>query len=512
MTWLSGGDLARPTTMSCDVAVVGSGPAGATVARALASAGLRVLVLEAGPRVLPAQFERSAFGSMAATYRGLGATAALGAAPTPLVQGRMVGGSSPVNGAICWRLPRDVYDEWCGQDDAVAHGLPWPALEAATDEIEARLGVAPTDPAVAGPKNLLMARGAEALGLEHRPIRRNVRDCRGLGRCMQGCPEGHKQSVDLTLLGDAVQHGATVLSDAEVVELTVSRGRARGLQARTMGGARLTVQAGHAVVLAASAVQTPALLLRSGLRQGPVGHGFQGHPGVSMAGRFLEPVRMWEGATQGHEVIGLRHEGLKFEALGFDLTILAARLPGWGRAFADRLPELPHWVEWGVAVRSRTRGRVFSVLGRTVVRWSPSPRDLAQYRRGLRVLGELMLAAGAVEVAPGVRGAPPLLRDLAGLRALEQDGPRGAAAYPAVITHMFGTCRLGRDPRRSVVRPDLRHHHVDGLYVADSSVFPTNLGVNPQVPIMAVAALCARHVQGLSPLQSPPVPPCAPPT
>lgn len=507
MTWRDGRTLTQAESLTCDVLVIGSGPAGATVARALAMAGPRVLVVEAGPRILPADFERSAFGSMAASYRGLGATVALGAGPTPLVQGRMVGGSSPINGAICWRMPRDVYDGWCAQDPATAEGLPWRALESATDEIEARLGVAPTDPTVAGPKNLLLARGAQALGLEHRPIRRNVRGCRGLGRCMQGCPEGHKQSVDLTLLEDAVAHGATVLSSTEVLTLTCARGRAIGAQARAAGGGTVTVHASHAVVLAASAVQTPALLLRSGLRQGPVGHGFQGHPGVSMAGRFAEPVRMWEGATQGHEVTGLRHEGLKFEALGFDLTLLAARLPGWGRAFTERLAELPHWLEWGAAVRSQTHGRVHLVLGRPVVRWSPSARDLALYRRGLRVMGEMMFAAGAIEVAPGVRGASPILRDPAGLRRLEEEGPSAASAYPAVITHMFGTCRLGHDPRTSVVRPDLRHHHVDGLYVADSSVFPTNLGVNPQVPIMAVAALCARHIQGLDPHPLPMDPP-----
>jgi choline dehydrogenase-like flavoprotein len=64
----------------------------------------------------------------------------------------------------------------------------------------------------------------------------------------------------------------------------------------------------------------------------------------------------------------------------------------------------------------------------------------------------------------------------------------------AAVTHMFGTCRMGSDPERSVVGPDFRHHAVDGLYVADSSVFPSNLGVNPQIPVMAVATLCGRRV------------------
>ena len=83
------------------------------------------------------------------------------------------------------------------------------------------------------------------------------------------------------------------------------------------------------------------------------------------------------------------------------------------------------------------------------------------------------------------------------LRRLELHGPRHAAAYTAAITHMFGTARMGADPARSVVRPDFRHHHVDQLYVADSSVFPSNTGVNPQISIMALATLCARRVAGV---------------
>jgi choline dehydrogenase-like flavoprotein len=137
-----------------------------------------------------------------------------------------------------------------------------------------------------------------------------------------------------------------------------------------------------------------------------------------------------------------------------------------------------------------------------VVTFSPTAADVARYRRGLRVLGEMMLAAGAEFVSPGVRGAPPRVSSVRALEELERDGPRSPAAFSAAITHMFGTCRMGSSPRDSVVRPDFRHHAVDRLYVADSSVFPTNLGVNPQVPIMALAALCARRVLGVEPAAS----------
>lgn len=480
--------------LSADLVVVGSGPAGSSVAREAAAQGASVVVVEEGPWVQVEEFHLSTFSAMSALYRDMGASLTLGKAAIPYLQGRMVGGSSPINGAICWRMPRRVYDEWCAADPPLGEALPWEALESITGELESRLNVQPTDPQIAGPKNLLMAKGAEALGLEHRPIRRNVRGCQGLGRCMQGCPRGFKLSADATPLADAMAGGATVLSSVEARQVECSAGRASAVVGRAAGGGRVRVAARRAVVLAASAVQTPVLLLRSGLRHGPVGENFQCHPGVSMAGRFREPVRMWEGATQGHEVIGLCKQGLKFEVLGFDLTVLAARLDGVGAELARSIADLAHWLDWGVAVRAEARGRVRSVCGRTVVTYSPTVADVRQFRRGLRVAGDMMLAAGAEALIPSLRGFAPRPRTARDLAEFEQCGPRSASAFTAAITHMFGTCRMGSDPAANVVRPDFRHHAVESLYIADSSVFPTNLGVNPQIPIMAMATLCARRI------------------
>jgi len=497
MNHIDGRSLSSPLTLTTDVVIVGSGPAGAAAAREAVARGARVVVLEAGRWFEPGEHPRSAFDAMALLYRDMSASVVIGRAPMPYIQGKMVGGSSPINGAICWRLPRDVHEGWLRADPALGDALPWAVLEALTDELEERLHVRPTDPAVAGPKNLLMARGAEALGIEHRPIRRNVSGCEGSGRCIQGCPTGRKRSVDVTLLADALDGGATLISSVEAEGIEVDGAVAQGVRGLSASGARVRVVARQAVIVAASAVQSPVLLLGSGLRHGPVGQHFQCHPGVSMAGRFPDPVRMWEGATQGHEVIGLRGEGLKFEALGFGLGVLAGRLDGVGSTFARELDDLAHQLDWGVAVKAEAHGRVRRVAGRTVVTWSPTDRDVAKFRRGLRVLGEMMLAAGADHVAPGVRGFTPRTASVGDLIRLEQDGPTHPMAFTSAITHMFGTCRMGSDAAQNVVRPDLRHHTVERLFVADSSVFPTNLGVNPQLPIMAVATVCARRALGL---------------
>ena len=502
MNVVDGTQVGAVLQRTCDVVVVGSGPAGAAVARTCALAGASVVVVEEGPHVQPTEFTADAFSAMSHLDRDMGASVTWGRAPMPYLQGRAVGGTSVVNGAISWRLPHDVWEEWAAADPQLGEAWDWSLLERITADIETDLGIAPTDPAVAGAKNLLMAKGAQELGLEHRPIARNVRGCEGLGRCLQGCPRGHKQSMERTYLPQACAHGAEILSRCAVQRLLLERGKAVGVAGHALdghgrAGARFEVRARRAVVLAASAVQTPLLLWRNGLRHGPVGDNFQAHPGAAMAGVFDEPVRMWTGATQGHEVIGLRREGIKFEALGFDMAILASRLPGVGADWAASIAQMAHWLDWGAAIRAQARGTVRPLGGKGVLlRYSLAPADVVKIRKGLAVLGEMMLAAGARYVVPGVHGWDAQVSDRNHMRALQERGPLDARSYTSAITHMFGTCRAGSDPGRSVVRPDFRHHTTEGLYVADSSVFPSNTGVNPQTSILALATLCGRAIVG----------------
>lgn len=494
LVYADGCQLGHDQTYECDVVVVGSGPGGAVAARALAGAGVDVMVIEEGPYVAPDEFPEDAFAALAALYRDMGLSLTKGRTRIPLLQGRVLGGSSAVNSAICWRLPSDVHDQWVADDSALAGALPWDDLEAATSGIERELAVAPTDPAVAGPNNLLMGLGADRLGLAHRPIHRNVAGCQGLGRCNRGCPIGAKLSMERSVLPDAVTLGARLCTSLRVDEI-IRRGDAVIGVAGTAGaGGRVRVLASRAVVLAASAIGTPALLIANGIRHGPVGRRFQCHPGVVVAGRFPEPVRAWTGATQGHEVLGLRDQGIKIESIALDLPLLALRHDGIGVDLAHGIAELDHWATWGAAIRAEGMGSVRPGRRGTTVRFDLTPNDLKRLRRAVAALSELLFAAGATDVAPGVAGWERRISDPQDVARLEREAPVDAKAYSLAISHMFGTCKMGSDPKTSVVGPDFRHHVMDRLYIADSSVFPTNTGVNPQLSIMAMATLCAASI------------------
>jgi choline dehydrogenase-like flavoprotein len=132
-------------------------------------------------------------------------------------------------------------------------------------------------------------------------------------------------------------------------------------------------------------------------------------------------------------------------------------------------------------------------FGRPGVRYDLLHEDVLRLRRGVATLCRLHFAAGATRVEPGVYGAPPVLTD-AGQVAELDEGPTDARAYALAATHFFGGAVMGSDPARSVVGPGFEHHRVPGLFVADSSVFPSNTGVNPMLSILAVATLCGRAV------------------
>jgi hypothetical protein len=374
---LDGRLVRRDLRLRCDAVVVGSGPGGATAARALAEAGADVVVVEEGPCWEPGQFSTDPVGTLSGLYRDCGLATTVGAPPMPLLYGRALGGTSVVNSAICWRLPRAVYDEWVYADPALGEALPWERLDCHAAAIERALGVGPTSPGTAGRGNDLMACGAAALGYAHQPTNRNVAGCRGLGRCNQGCPAGAKLSMDRSFLPAAVARGARIVTSAQVARIHADGRSATGVTALAAGGGRLTVLADRAVVVAAGAIGTPTLLEASHIRHGPIGRRFQCHLGLTVAGRFASPVRAWSGATQGHEITHFLGERIKLEAIGLAPALLAHRLGAIGSALAGDLAELPHWAAWAAGIRSTGLGAVSRRGGR--VRFTVSEPDL---RRG----------------------------------------------------------------------------------------------------------------------------------
>ncbi|HJL18836.1 MAG TPA: GMC family oxidoreductase [Sandaracinaceae bacterium LLY-WYZ-13_1] len=476
-----------------DFVVVGTGAGGATAARVLAASGASVVMLEEGPRLRPEDRPRELLEAMRLGVRDMCMQATEGRVPMPLLQGRAVGGSTAINSGIVWRLPADVRRDWV---ERFGLGAWVDRLDDVFATLEDELSVAPTDPAVRGGNNALMARAADALGLPGRVIRRNVDGCRGAARCLQGCPHGARQSMDVSYVPRALADGARLHTGCRAERANLRRGRAVGVEGvvvdderRSLG--RFSVRARRGVILSAGVLHTPILLMKSGVRHRALGRRFQCHPGVAMVGRFDEPVRMGFGASQGYEV-PLRDRGYKLEALALPPEMLAARIPGAGAAWQERIADLGRYAQWCGQVRMRAHGRVTRRFGRPAVRYEPLGEDLAKAQEVVVLLGRMMFAAGATEIYPGVAGFDEIVTDPKRLDVLEQATLRRADLH-LVASHLFGTAGASADPA-GVVDETLRVRGVEGLHVMDASALPTNLGVNPQHTIMAVVWQAAARL------------------
>lgn len=480
-----------------DYVIVGTGAGGATAARVLAEAGRSLLMLEEGPDLRALARPRAVREAMRLSFRDGGAQTTRGRHPLPVLQGRLVGGSTAINSGIVWRLPPAVQRQWA-REHGLAELVDQAVLDPIFAQLEAELGVAETPAPQRGSNARLMAEGAAALGLAGKPIARNVQDCAGSARCLQGCPRGARQSMDVSYVPFALARGAALWPLARAEQITVRGRRATAVSGSLLDPERRTpigsfhVRARRGVIVAAGAVHTPLLLHAAGLR-GLVGRRFQAHPGAAVLGRFDDEVVQGFGATQAYEV-PLPERGMKLESLSMPPELLAARMPGLGADWQARLAALGHYAHWVAMVRMRAEGRVRPGLGgRPRIDYAPTPDDLARVRDGIALLARMLFAAGAREVSHGIFGLPALLTHPDEVALIERT-TLTADRIHLLASHLFGTACAGADPRTSVVSPRLETHEVAGLYVMDASVFPTNLGVNPQHSIMALAFRAAAQL------------------
>jgi choline dehydrogenase-like flavoprotein len=493
-----------------DVIIIGTGAGGGTSAEILAERGLRVLLVEEGALRTSSDFKNDEAKAYAELYQE-GAARATRDAGIGILQGRTVGGTTTVNWTSSFRTPAPTLEHWA-QEHGVK-GIDSASMAPWFEHMERRLGVERW----AVPPNAnndVIRLGCSVLDYHWGVIPRNVRGCWNLGYCGCGCPTNAKQSMLVTTLPAALERGAVLIHRARAEELVFEGDRVAEVRCRAMNaqltradGQPVRLRARH-VILAGGAINSPALLLRSGA---PDPHKRTGkrtflHPVNFSIAQFDRQIDGFYGAPQSiysdhflwpAGVTGAM--GFKLEVPPMQPSITAALLGGHGEENLARVGRLSQSNIMLALLRDGFDER--SPGGEVLLRDDRTPvldYPLNDYlwdgaRRAYLAMGEIQFAAGATAVAPAhARGQ--LSQSWADYRQ-QVDRLRYAIHDVRLASaHVMGGCSMGEDPRRSVTNSLGRHHQLENLSIFDGSLFPTSVGANPQLSIYALVSRLATEL------------------
>jgi choline dehydrogenase-like flavoprotein len=513
---VSGGALGPiPEKIVCDIAIIGSGAGAGITAELLAKAGLQVLIIEEGPLKSSTDFNQLEAEAYPSLYQESAARKTEDKAIN-ILQGRCVGGSTTVNWTSSFRTPASTLEFW--QDKFGLNSYTAEALAPYFAQAEQRLNISPWAMAP-NENNDLLRRGAIKLGIFTASIARNVKGCWNLGSCGLGCPTNAKQSMLVTTIPAALDLGAQLLTETRAERFELANGRVTALICRNVAPNGALAQSGRAqsatkivakhYVLAGGAINSPAVLLRSGA---PDPHGRLGtrtflHPVVMSSSVFAQKVQAWSGAPQSIYTDHFLQTqaidgpmGYKLEAPPLHPLIFASTVPGFGQGQHELLTSFPHnhtllallrdgFHDEAPGGKVKLRGDDSAVLD-----YPLSDYVMAGGRRALLSMMEIQFAAGAKQVMPLHEMAAPYT-SWAQARAAVMALPMKPRLVKIVSAHVMGGCGLAGNERLGVTRPDGMHWQLQNLSIHDGSLFPTSIGANPQ---LSVYGAVNRLAQGLA--------------
>ena len=504
--------ITENTRLECDVVVIGSGAGGGLVAGELAMAGKSVIVLEKGGYVSDTDFTLQESEAMNNLYLHRGTLTSKDKGVT-ILAGSTLGGGTVVNWCTSFRTPNDVLSQW--EEISGLKDFTGSALQESFAAVEQRIHVN-LDNSAHNRQNQLLFDGSKALGYHAGVLRRNAEGCeQRCGTCLFGCRYGCKQSTMKTYLQDAYDHGARIIVHCSADKVLLENGKkAVGVRALAYnpetGATHEVIVRAKGVVVAAGSIHSPAVLLRSGLDNRHIGRHLFLHPVAVATGLYPEPVNPWHGVMQSaysNEFASLDgNYGYKLEVPPMHPGLMGAAFPWYGaRSFRNYASEGAYMASFIVLARDKGEGYIaLDRGGEPEIRYVTSVFDRRHLLHGLRRAARIHFAAGATRVM-SLHVKPTLIEQQGDSSVNERQwrqfdlqlerhgmGPNRLMIFSA---HQMGTCRMGADPRLSVVDGTSQVHGVEGLFVCDGSVFPAPSGTNPMLSIMGLAHRSAQYIK-----------------
>jgi nucleoside-diphosphate-sugar epimerase len=469
------------------VVVIGSGAGGALTAALLAEQDYDVILLEEGPDVDTEAIPTNSIEAISRLYRNGGMTPILGRQSLAYVEGRCVGGSTEVNSGFWHRLPPDSYYRW--KADYLLDAFTPEMMDGYFARVEADLSVSSSGRAGETRGSAVMREGIESLGWKYEEVARAQKD-----PTASAFGPGVKQSMQRTYIPRALEAGARMIPNCRVRDIALDEGRAVGVNAVVREGGRSSewLIRADVIFVCCGAIQTPALLRRSGVRRN-VGNNLRIHPMIKAAARFENEIEPYDAPIPIYQV----KEFWPTITLGgsvFTPGFLAMLLSDNWDTHRGAMEECHRMGLYHAATRGLNRGSIRVLPGfdeGVVVRYRLNRADQRNLSIGLARLGELLFAAGATAVYPSLRSFPVLTSVEQCRSFLKTDIPLSAMSLSTV--HVFSSCPMGENPDVCATDSFGQVRGFANLHVNDASLIPDSPGVNPQGSTMAIALRNVEH-------------------
>ncbi|MEK7487303.1 MAG: GMC family oxidoreductase [Planctomycetota bacterium] len=497
--------IQRDLKIQTDICIVGSGAGGSAAATEASKKGKQVLLLEAGSYLTPKDFNQLEDEMYSHLFWEKGGRANQDQS-IQLIQGRGVGGSTLHNLNLCKRIPPEIRSDW--RERFGIEQLTDTVWNRLYSETEQQLQVSLMDEKThLNENNALLKKGCAVLGYRGGMLQHNRKNCIGAGFCVLGCSFNSKMNALRVLIPEAVERGVQVLANCAAIRLNYEGKKIVSLIAKMQHPK--TLEFSHQVTItakkfciSAGGTQSCTLLQRSQVPDpyGHLGKNLFIHPGVVVAGLFPDhSVYGWKGIPQSYECT----EFLDFSKNSTQRVWLisafahpigtASLLPGFGSEHRKLMQQLPHIAVVSAMIHDETSG-IVKPKGEVDADFSywPDPSEHSQYWLGLKSAAKILFAAGASEVLVPYT---PMLR-LTSPKNIDQIDSLAIVPHrlPITAVHPMGTLWMGKDPKTSVTNDTGRYHALENLYIADTSLFPTSIGVPPQLSTYALGKWVGSHL------------------
>jgi choline dehydrogenase-like flavoprotein len=496
-----------------DICIIGSGAAGAVLAKELSTAGKRVALVERGGYYEGMDMNQREVDMMPLLWKNGGFNFAENLR-IAIAQGCCLGGSTIINDAVCFDTPPRVREEWKKlgvnfTDDEWSYHL---------DRVNSTLRVTEVSDNELNRNNLMLKIGAEKLGLrEHRNNRRNCVNCMQCGFCHVGCHYETKQNVLVTYLHEALMNSDSILRiycNCDIDRIVYQEGIVQGVEGsfttidrKKLFGIRINARV---FIISAGAIASSKLLLQNRIAENKAGVGLCLHPGVEVIGEFDYEIKGNQGIPMAYTVhdFGVTRtteetrkeygfdsgefliESIFLPLLQFSIAISAGGLSEYRRL----IERFNYYTMAGIVVRDDNIGKIsLTSTGRANVSYEPGEKELKIIAKGVEVLAKIWFALGARKVVTSHRAISTIQSEQEIPKLVEQilHNPKDLFLGSA---HPQSGNRIGIDETESVVDSDCKVHAYKNLFVCDASVFPNAVGVNPQITVMTVASIVASRI------------------